>query len=58
MMKKPESVDEYIAVFPKETQKLLKQIRATIKKAAPKAEEKISYAGIFVQRHVGLFCRV
>lgn len=43
-MKKPESVDEYISSFPKETQKLLKQMRATIKKAAPKAEEKISYA--------------
>lgn len=37
------SIDEYIASFPKETQKLLKQLRATIKKAAPKAEEVISY---------------
>ncbi len=43
-MKKPKSVDEYIDGFPKETQKLLKQMRATIKKAAPKAEEKISYS--------------
>ncbi|MDP1803123.1 MAG: DUF1801 domain-containing protein [Bacteroidota bacterium] len=39
----PESVDEYIKTFPKETQKYLKQIRAVIKKAAPKAEEGIGY---------------
>jgi uncharacterized protein YdhG (YjbR/CyaY superfamily) len=37
------SVDECIATYPAETQKLLKQIRATIRKAAPKAEELISY---------------
>ena len=37
------SIDEYIATFPKETQKILKDIRATIKAAAPQAEEKISY---------------
>jgi len=37
------TVDEYIAAFPKETQKILKEIRATIKAAAPNAEEKISY---------------
>lgn len=36
-------VDSYIAAFPDDTQKKLKQIRATIKKAAPKAEELISY---------------
>jgi|SRR5687767_5336351 len=40
---KPNSIDEYIAGFPKTTQKILKQVRATIKKAAPKAGEKISY---------------
>ncbi len=40
---KPKSVDEYIAAFPKKTQTLLKQMRATIKKAAPTAEEVISY---------------
>ncbi|MBI3163480.1 MAG: DUF1801 domain-containing protein [Chloroflexi bacterium] len=38
-----ESIDEYIATFPKETQKILKEIRATIQAAAPAAEEKISY---------------
>ncbi len=37
------SIDEYIATFPEETQKILKEIRATIKAAAPDAEEKISY---------------
>jgi len=37
------SVDEYIGTFPKETQKILEELRATIKAAAPEAEEKISY---------------
>lgn len=41
---KPKNIDEYIAGFPVETQKLLEQIRATIKKAAPEAKETISYA--------------
>ena len=36
-------VDKFIAGFPKDTQKLLEQLRATIKKAAPSAEERISY---------------
>jgi len=36
-------VDSYINNFPTTTKKALKQIRATIKKAAPKAEETISY---------------
>ncbi|MBL7919288.1 MAG: DUF1801 domain-containing protein [Bacteroidia bacterium] len=39
----PENVDEYINSFPKDTQKYLKQMRAAIKKAAPKAEEGIGY---------------
>ena len=38
-----QNVDEYIASFPKATQKLLEQLRTTIKKAAPQAEEVISY---------------
>jgi len=37
------SIDEYIATFPKDVQKIMKQLRGTIKAAAPKAEEKISY---------------
>ncbi|MET7001508.1 iron chaperone [Chitinophaga defluvii] len=38
------NIDEYIAGFPKETQQLLETVRTTIKKAAPEAEEAISYA--------------
>ena len=37
------SIDEYIATFPAETQKILQALRATIKAAAPDADEKISY---------------
>jgi len=38
-----ENVESYIATFPKETQKLLEQIRQTIKSVAPTATEKIGY---------------
>lgn len=38
------NIDAYIASFPKETQKILDQLRATIRKAAPEAEETIKYA--------------
>ena len=37
------SIDEYIATFPEEIQKILEELRATIKASAPEAEEKISY---------------
>lgn len=37
------NIDEYIAGFPESTQKILKEIRETIKKAAPEVSEKISY---------------
>lgn len=37
------SIDEYIATFPEEIQKILKELRATIKVSAPDAEEKFSY---------------
>lgn len=37
------NIDEYIAAFPKDVQKTLQQLRITIQKAAPKAEEVISY---------------
>src|ERR1700748_3173486 len=37
------SVDEYFSAFPESTRKILQQIRNTIKKAAPNAEEVISY---------------
>ena len=36
-------IDEYIAGFPEEIQEILQKIRVTIKKAAPEAEEGISY---------------
>jgi len=36
-------IDEYIASFPKETQKILEKVRATISKAAPEATETINY---------------
>jgi uncharacterized protein YdhG (YjbR/CyaY superfamily) len=66
-MKKPQDVDEYISSFPTQTQRALKQIRATIRKAAPQAEEVISYGipafkqnGIIVyfaahSKHIGLY---
>jgi uncharacterized protein YdhG (YjbR/CyaY superfamily) len=38
-----ETIDAYIACFPKDIQKLLTSIRGTISKAAPKAEESIKY---------------
>ena len=37
------SIDEYIATFPEDIQKILEELRATVKAAAPEAEEKISY---------------
>jgi uncharacterized protein YdhG (YjbR/CyaY superfamily) len=37
------SMDEYIATFPDDVQEILIQVRSTIKAAAPKAEETISY---------------
>ena len=39
----PGTIDEYIAAFPPDVQSILKKIRLTIRKAAPQAEEKISY---------------
>ncbi|HJS54845.1 MAG TPA: DUF1801 domain-containing protein [Chitinophagaceae bacterium] len=42
-MKKPKNTDEYISWFPEETRKILQQIRTTIKKTVPRAEETISY---------------
>ena len=39
----PKNIDEYIAGFPADVQEILQKIRVTIKKAAPKAEEAISY---------------
>jgi len=41
--KSPTTIDEYIAACPADVQTILQKIRATIRKAAPDAEEKISY---------------
>jgi uncharacterized protein YdhG (YjbR/CyaY superfamily) len=38
-----QTIDEYIATFPTEIQQKLQEMRATIKAAAPEAQEKISY---------------
>jgi uncharacterized protein YdhG (YjbR/CyaY superfamily) len=38
------SIDEYIAEFPPETQKVLEEMRALIRASAPGATETISYA--------------
>lgn len=66
-MKNPSTIEEYIKGFPPGTQKLLKEIRSTIRKAAPDAQEKISYAmpafsqnGILVyfaafKNHIGFY---
>jgi uncharacterized protein YdhG (YjbR/CyaY superfamily) len=39
-----ETIDQYIVSFPKDIQKILEDIRATIRKAAPDAQEAIKYA--------------
>lgn len=67
MNNKPNDINEYIAAFPENVQKLLEQIRSIIQKAAPEATEAISYAmptfklnGILVhfaafQNHIGFY---
>ena len=42
-MEKPNNTDEYIAAFPENVQQVLKQLRETIREAAPQAEEAFSY---------------
>ena len=39
----PTTIDEYIAAAPREVRPILEKIRKTIQKAAPAAQEKISY---------------
>jgi len=63
----PTSIDEYVAAAPLEVRSILERIRRTIQKAAPAAEEKISYQiptftlkGNLVhfaafQKHIGLY---
>ncbi len=40
----PTTISAYIATFPKSTQEILEQVRATIQNAAPEATEAIKYA--------------
>jgi len=66
-MQKPQDVEDYISRFPAETQATLKRIRETIRRAAPEAQETISYQmpafkqhGILVyfaawKQHIGLY---
>lgn len=42
-MRSSSDVDDYVARFPAEVRTLLRKMRATIKKAAPKATQRISY---------------
>ena len=63
----PASVDEYIASAPAEVREVLQAVRATIRSAAPEAEERISYRmpayfhrGVLVyfaafKQHIGLY---
>ena len=41
--KPPKNVDDYIGGYPKDVQAILEKIRTTIRRAAPEAEETISY---------------
>ena len=67
--KKFTTIDEYLASLPAHTRALLKELRAVIKKAAPDAEETISYNmpafklhGMLIwyaafKEHIGLYPR-
>ena len=39
----PSTIDEYIAGFPPDVRQILERVRATIRKAAPDAQETIKY---------------
>jgi uncharacterized protein YdhG (YjbR/CyaY superfamily) len=63
----PKCIDEYIAGFPPKVQAILEKIRATVRRAAPDAEERISYRmpsfslnGVLIyfaafQKHIGVY---
>ena len=48
------TIDEYIGSFPKDVQTTLEKLRQTIKRAAPAAEEAISYQMPTFKLHVNL----
>ena len=50
-MKKPKDVEEYIDGFSEEIQQILEQVRVTIRKAVPQAEEVISYGMPAFKQH-------
>jgi uncharacterized protein YdhG (YjbR/CyaY superfamily) len=63
----PQTIDEYIAAYPPDVQAILQQVRATIREAAPGAQEAIKYQlptfvlhgnlvhfGAF-QKHIGFY---
>jgi uncharacterized protein YdhG (YjbR/CyaY superfamily)/TfoX/Sxy family transcriptional regulator of competence genes len=64
---KPKDIDSYISQFPRDVQAILEKVRATIRHAAPDAEETISYKmpafkqhGILVyfaawKKHIGMY---
>lgn len=66
----PKTIDQYIAGFPPDVQMMLQKIRATIQKAAPDAQESISYqipafklCGNLIffaafKKHIGVYPRV
>ena len=66
-MRRPKTVDAYIATAPKESRTQLKQLCILIRAVAPKAEEKISYGMPYYgyqgrlayfagyQRHIGFY---
>lgn len=67
-MPAPATIDDYIAAAPPEVQPVLQAVRATIRQAAPLADERISYgmpafflgkkALVYVgafKRHIGLY---
>ncbi len=52
---KPATVDEYIAAAPKEAQAHLREIRALLKKVAPKATETIKWGSPVLEENRILF---
>lgn len=55
-MQKPTSVDEYLSWVPPDHRPLLDQMRATIRAAAPRAEEVISYGMPAFKLNDRFFC--
>ena len=64
---KPQTVEEYVAALPSDARSAFEQVRAAVRKAAPLAEERMSYRmptffqnGVVVhigafKQHIGLF---